>query len=411
MSESLQTMFLMNDRKIISFNPKDLKNHPLSEELFEDLPQEDYDNLKGDIEERGIQDALHIAKRGKSYIIISGHQRKKIGIELGISVPCIIRNDLKEDWQIEEALIKDNLLRRHLNDYQKVRCGLELEPIEKLKAEKKKVEAGKLYGKEHPKGKEIEANLTHPHKNRSPQTRDIVAKQVGFGSGSQFDKAKKVYKDAPDNIKKEWKEGKISTHSAFQKIKKHDKNKAREKELEEQKDQINNGVIPPDNLFDVIVIDPPWPYGRSYDPDGSRVASPYPEMSIETLENLKIPCGKDCILWLWTTNAFMNDAYYLLDKWGATPKTILTWDKQIIGMGSWLRGITEHCILAVKGHPKVNLTNQTTLISEKRREHSRKPGIFYNMVDNLCTGYKLDYFSREKREGWYQYGIETDKFI
>jgi N6-adenosine-specific RNA methylase IME4 len=44
------------------------------------------------------------------------------------------------------------------------------------------------------------------------------------------------------------------------------------------------------------------------------------------------------------------------------------------------------------------------------REHSRKPDDFYAMVDSLCHGRKLDYFSREKREGWEQFGNDIKRF-
>ena len=44
------------------------------------------------------------------------------------------------------------------------------------------------------------------------------------------------------------------------------------------------------------------------------------------------------------------------------------------------------------------------------REHSRKPDEFYEIVEGLCVGRRLDYFSREKRPGWAQVGNEADKF-
>ncbi len=75
-----------------------------------------------------------------------------------------------------------------------------------------------------------------------------------------------------------------------------------------------------------------------------------------------------------------------------------------IGLGKHLRGQTEHCILAVKGKPKLKLTNQSTLLRAPRREHSRKPDEFYKLVDEICEGPKLDYFGRESREGWIVYG-------
>ncbi len=35
---------------------------------------------------------------------------------------------------------------------------------------------------------------------------------------------------------------------------------------------------------------------------------------------------------------------------------------------------------------------------------------FDALVDGLCVGRKLDYFSREKRPGWAQYGNDVRKF-
>ena len=66
--------------------------------------------------------------------------------------------------------------------------------------------------------------------------------------------------------------------------------------------------------------------------------------------------------------------------------------------------------MATIGNPKVNLTNQTTVVYGKVREHSRKPDEFYEMVDSLCTGNKIDMFGREKRNGWDVWGNETNKF-
>lgn len=184
--------------------------------------------------------------------------------------------------------------------------------------------------------------------------------------------------------------------------------------INKQKKQIEQeNIKQPKGNYDVIVIDPPWAYDNNittYDPNARRVASPYPEMSMEKLKDIILPVKKNCILWLWTTNLFMEEAYQLLDTWNFQPKTILTWDKQIMGIGYWLRNITEHCIFAIKGKPTWNNTAYTTLISEKRREHSRKPEKFYEMVNKLCVGRKLDYFSREKRKGWECFGNDTNKY-
>ncbi len=185
------------------------------------------------------------------------------------------------------------------------------------------------------------------------------------------------------------------------------------RDIERQRLDIAEGRADlPEGVFEVIVIDPPWPYDTKYDPTHrlGRSACRYPDMSIDELEALEPPAAKNCVLWLWTTNAFMGEACDLLKAWGFQPKTILTWVKPRLGTGHWLRNCTEHCLLAVKGSPWVSLTNQTTLLEAPARGHSRKPDEFYDLVDSLCVGRKLDYFSREARPGWTQFGNEPSMY-
>jgi len=168
----------------------------------------------------------------------------------------------------------------------------------------------------------------------------------------------------------------------------------------------------PGGPYRVIVIDPPWPYEKRKNDPSQRGGLDYPTMSIEDLCEMEIEklAHKNCILWTWTTNAFMREAYQCLDAWGFKDKTILTWDKGKMGMGDWLRGQTEHCIVAVRGRPTVVLTNQTTLLQAPRREHSRKPEKFYGLVEKLCPGSRLEIFARDRRKGWDAWGGEADKF-
>ncbi len=168
---------------------------------------------------------------------------------------------------------------------------------------------------------------------------------------------------------------------------------------------------PPKGKFSVIVVDPPWPYEcRTEDPTHLGTV-PYPTMTIREIGALKVPADKSCILFLWATNAFMREAYQVLDAWGFKEKTILTWVKNRAGLGNWLRGQTEHCILAVRGCPVVKLRNQSTVLHARVREHSRKPEEFYRLVEALCPArVRLELFAREKREGWTSAGAEVAKF-
>lgn len=165
--------------------------------------------------------------------------------------------------------------------------------------------------------------------------------------------------------------------------------------------------------FDVIVSDPPWMYEKRATDVTQRGQMPYPPMTTEEICALPVVerAERNCILWLWTTNAFLlRDAPRVLDAWGFQEKTVMTWVKDRMGTGDWLRGKTEHCILAVRGKPTIQLTNQTTELRGVVREHSRKPESFYDLVEALCPGTKLEMFAREPREGWARWGAESELF-
>ncbi len=161
--------------------------------------------------------------------------------------------------------------------------------------------------------------------------------------------------------------------------------------------------------YNVIVIDPPWEYGE-LDFQGRRGAAPYPTMPMEAIKAIDLPAADDCVLWLWVTNRFLREGFECLDSWCFAYKNCFTWVKHAFGVGNWGRGQTEHILLAVKGSPKVDFGSTPTAVFGKRREHSRKPDDFYQMVEATCIGKKLDYFGRQQRQGWEVYGNEPDKF-
>ena len=189
------------------------------------------------------------------------------------------------------------------------------------------------------------------------------------------------------------------------------KQEKRKENIQKQVENIEKGVEAPTGKFDVIAIDPPWNYGTQFNASGRRVANPYPEMTQEELKKIELPASENCVLFLWTTHRFIWDAKELLDEWGFEYRSMFVWDKQKIGMGNLVRMQCEFCLMGIKGNPVFrDAHNIRDIFSEPRREHSRKPEAFYEMVNNLCVGRKLDYFSREHRDGWCSYGNDTEKF-
>ena len=170
--------------------------------------------------------------------------------------------------------------------------------------------------------------------------------------------------------------------------------------------------LPNRGPYRVIVADPPWPYEVRDEDPSHRAVLPYVTLSIAQICALPVPSilHEDAIVFLWTTNFFMRHAYAVLDAWGLTERTIVTWGKPSFGFGDWLRGQTEHCILATRGRPTVTLTNQSTLLMPPwSRGHSRKPPEFYDLVESLCPAPRnADLFSRYRHnEKWDCHGDEA----
>ena len=177
--------------------------------------------------------------------------------------------------------------------------------------------------------------------------------------------------------------------------------------------------------YQCIVIDPPWFYRLRNQDKTHRNRINYKPMHIEEILSLPVPDlshPTGSVLWLWYTNNHMVEAAQCLQTWGFELKTILTWEKVTkdgtkthLGVGHWLRNSTEHCALAVRGNVKafsgLTLTNESTILHSPRREHSRKPESFYQLVDKLCPDItKLEMVARESRDGWDCWGDEALKF-
>ena len=361
----------------------------------------DFDALVADIREHGLREPIWLHRDGR---IIDGRNRYRACIEAGV--------DPKTQTYIgpQEGLlgfvISMNLRRRHLNESQRAMVAAKLANLRDGQR------ADRIGGSiDLPTAAEI-LNVSEPSVKRARVVQDYGTPELiddcEQGEIAVSDAAAVV--NESDDVQHELLDAVRSEEKGTPKNLKAAKRKY---EIAAQRAAIAVGTAKiPEGLFEVIAIDPPWPYGTAdqYDSEGFRGGTPYPEMSLDELAALELPAAKDCVLWLWTTHRFMRHAFYLLDAWGFEEKVILTWVKDRMGTGRWLRSQSEFVILAVRGKPQVDLTNQTTVLHAPMRQHSRKPDEFYEMVESLCIGRRLDFFSRERRDGWEQMGNDPDRF-
>ena len=361
---------------------------------------EDYQNLKSSIS-HGFDEKL-----GKIIIfngcILDGWNRYKACLET--NVQPVFEYFEGDEKQAFEYSLKANQDRRHLTKSQLAAIAIEAEPL--WKAIQENVEKGRREKISKVRQGIETTTLMSPSQKNENEARTKLGKTFGVAS-TYIAEAKKLKQTAPEKF-----EAVKNGEKTITQVNKEIKIEKRKADIEKQKADIEAENLPEINdKFDIITVDPPWPYGREFDPDSSRVANPYPEMSIEEIKNIKLPTKENSIIFLWTTHQFLPYAFDILKEWGADYKATMVWNKEKIGMGYWLRMQCEFCLLAVKGNPIWDINDWRDIISETRREHSRKPESFYQNIDKYFPyASKIEYFSRAQREGWAVFGNDIKKF-
>lgn len=167
----------------------------------------------------------------------------------------------------------------------------------------------------------------------------------------------------------------------------------------------------PEGVFDVIYADPPWRYESPFDATRS-IEVHYSTMELEQIKALPVPSTDNAVLFLWATSPKVKEAMEVMESWGFLYRTQAIWDKESIGLGHWWRNQHENLFLGVKGSFPVPVRSDrvSSVYREKRREHSRKPDHYYELIEKMCPGRNyLELFSRSKpRPGWTMWGWEAE---
>ncbi|MEV0772764.1 MT-A70 family methyltransferase [Nocardia salmonicida] len=157
--------------------------------------------------------------------------------------------------------------------------------------------------------------------------------------------------------------------------------------------------------FKCILADPPWDV---YQKGGRGAIQHYPLMTLDAIKSMPISqLGEDdSHCWLWVTNATLRDGYDVLESWGYSPRSPLTWIKPRMGLGKFLRNMTEHLILGTRGRAPVNYRSQPTWTFAPVGVHSAKPHEQYAIIERVSSGPYLELFARRRQPGWAAWGNE-----
>ena len=367
--------------------------------LIPPLTMEEFKQLEDNCLEEGIREKI-LTWNG---FIIDGHNRFEISERWNLDFETESKHFENEE-AVKEWMILNQFGRRNLSNYQRSVLALELEDVFSKKAKENLSKGGKISQE----GCQISDKAVDTKKELS---------KVAAVSHDTIAKVKKIQEKAPEEVKAKLRTGEVSINAAYKEIKKEEKKAERINVIKKQIVDIEQGELPElKGLFDVVSVDPPWNYEgeskkiTSFDSVGRRVANPYPEMSTDEIKKIKLPLMNDAVVLLWTTHKFLPDAFDILKEWNLDYKATLVWNKEKIGMGAWFRMQCEFCLVGVKGKPYWENTKYRDIIEEPRRQHSRKPDMFFDVIDKITLGRKLDYFSRGKRNGWEVFGNDLNKF-
>lgn len=173
--------------------------------------------------------------------------------------------------------------------------------------------------------------------------------------------------------------------------------------------------------YRTIYADPPWQFANrtgKMAPEHKRL-NRYSTMKLEDI--MRLPVGDAAAdkshLYLWVPNALLPDGLAVMKAWGFEYKTNLIWEKvrkdgqpDGRGVGFYFRNTTEMLLFGIKGDKNRTLDpgrTQVNLIRTQKREHSRKPDEFVELIQACSPGPYLELFARGDRPGWDMWGNQA----
>jgi N6-adenosine-specific RNA methylase IME4 len=166
-------------------------------------------------------------------------------------------------------------------------------------------------------------------------------------------------------------------------------------------------------LYGCILADPPWSFAVYNDDTGQDRGScnHYPTMTLADIKALKIPAGKNAVLFLWATVPMLPQVLETMAAWGFTYKSHFAWVKDKTGLGFWNRNRHELLLVGTRGNIPCPAPgeNFNSVIEAPRGRHSEKPAIVREMIATMFPNTpKLEMFARGARvAGWDFWGNEA----
>lgn len=177
--------------------------------------------------------------------------------------------------------------------------------------------------------------------------------------------------------------------------------------------------------YTTIYADPPWQFANKtgkVGPEHKRL-NRYDTMTLDEIKALPVSeiAAENAHLYLWIPNAMLPDGLAVMQAWGFKYVTNLIWEKvrkdggpDGRGVGFYFRNVTEMLLFGTKTRKKSEsfrtlqpARSQVNLIRTQKREHSRKPDEFVDLIERCSPGPYIELFARGDRPGWAMWGNQA----
>ena len=342
------------------------------ETLIPPLSADEYRLLEESILAEGCRDAL-ITWNG---ILIDGHNRYRICEKHGLPY-CTAEIELEDRNAVKVWMMKNQLARRNLTDFQ--RCEMVYAVSDAVKEEARKRQGTRTDLMDIPL--------------KSAESRDELAKMAGVGH-STYEHAVKVMEQGTEETKDALRRGEMSINQAYTELKKQEKAEQRAAKMATIKEAaVTDGNLVhgdcieelerlADGSVDCVVTDPP--YGINYISNFRTVESEVVKsVANDTIEDAVMLWNNTCAILERKMKA--DSHLYCFTSWKVFPyfvniiskyfkvKNCLIWEKNNWSMGDLDGNYAEQyemVIFATKGNRKLNGGRDTNILHFDRVANS-----------------------------------------
>jgi N6-adenosine-specific RNA methylase IME4 len=355
---------------------------PQFQKLIPPLAPEELAQLEENILIDGCRDPLVIWNN----IIVDGHNRFEICERNAIPFKTV-EKEFKGRQDAVEWIILNQFGRRNLPTYERAKLALRLKVVIKDRSQQ---------------GKRSDL-CQNSDKSEPLDTKRELAKIAGV-SHDTIAKVEKIEAKASPEVKAQLASGEISINQAHGQLVR-----------EEKRAEATASAALPSAKHRVIYADPPWSYNDKCDAGSVQSGGcekHYPSMTIAEICAMPVPdiCERDSVLFLWVTSPLLFESAKVIEAWGFKYKAQFVWDKMKHNMGHYNSVRHEILLICTRGScTPENVKLFDSVQSIERKEHSRKPEEFRNIINTLYpSGKKIELFRRgETPDGWAAWGNEV----